>query len=256
MELRDIDFKNLANSRGINIISVVREYIQMELLKRISQSPLKPYLVFKGGTALHLFYNMNRYSEDLDFSLSKEKKGKDILTELEELAKDTEITDSIVKRNTALLEIRFSYERRNLKMKMEINFNDITEGEIKTLYSIFSPRSFNIQVVKTEYLVGQKVRAFIERGKARDLFDLWFMMKTKMPFNFTIIAALTQIPLKSLIATIEQKIDRFSERQIITDLNPFIPLGQRKWTREKLISETGQLFRALTANITDLEDIL
>lgn len=44
--------------------------ILLQILKDIySDTTIAPYLGFKGGTAAHLFYNLNRDSFDLDFDL-------------------------------------------------------------------------------------------------------------------------------------------------------------------------------------------
>ena len=42
-------------------------------IKGSFESPDGKYLIFKGGTALRLVYGSSRFSEDLDFSLMKDK---------------------------------------------------------------------------------------------------------------------------------------------------------------------------------------
>jgi len=172
MRLETIEFDVLSKERGIDIISLVREYTQIEILKKISQSKLKKTLLFKGGTALHLIYNMSRYSEDLDFSVSTKENGEVILSGLKVLITEGEITDMVIKRNTVLLEKTFRYLTRNFKIKIEVNINDVTQGEVRTFYSMFYPQPFNLQVLEIKWLVGQKIRAFIERTEVRDLFDM------------------------------------------------------------------------------------
>jgi predicted nucleotidyltransferase component of viral defense system len=58
--------QRLAQRHGIGVQPQERDYLQHLLLfslYRRSQS-----LVFKGGTALRIVYQGNRYSEDLDFN--------------------------------------------------------------------------------------------------------------------------------------------------------------------------------------------
>ena len=51
--------------------------ILLQILKDIySDATAAPYLGFKGGTAAHLFYDLNRDSVDLDFDLLDENKEK------------------------------------------------------------------------------------------------------------------------------------------------------------------------------------
>ncbi|MEA2071598.1 MAG: nucleotidyl transferase AbiEii/AbiGii toxin family protein [Asgard group archaeon] len=55
---------------GFNLGQIEKDYVQhlflMNFYRRISNE-----LVFKGGTALQKTYGLNRFSEDLDFTLSK-----------------------------------------------------------------------------------------------------------------------------------------------------------------------------------------
>jgi predicted nucleotidyltransferase component of viral defense system len=61
----------------IDQTQVVREYWELIVLKGLYESLSGRYLVFKGGTALRLAYGSPRFSEDLDFSLTKDTlKGK------------------------------------------------------------------------------------------------------------------------------------------------------------------------------------
>lgn len=52
------------------IKSIVREIVQSIVLVGLSRSNFFNVASFYGGTALRIFYNLNRYSEDLDFTLN------------------------------------------------------------------------------------------------------------------------------------------------------------------------------------------
>ena len=44
--------------------------VLLQMLKDVySDTAIAPHLGFKGGTAAHLFYGLNRHSVDLDFDL-------------------------------------------------------------------------------------------------------------------------------------------------------------------------------------------
>lgn len=47
---------------------IVREYLQTLALSFLQQSSLAPRMIFIGGTALRFFYDLRRFSEDLDFN--------------------------------------------------------------------------------------------------------------------------------------------------------------------------------------------
>ena len=65
--------ENQAKKLKIDITQLVREFWETVILKGLFESPDGKYLIFKGGTALRLVYGSSRFSEDLDFSLMKDK---------------------------------------------------------------------------------------------------------------------------------------------------------------------------------------
>ena len=50
--------------------SILREIIQSIVLVGLSRTNFFKKASFYGGTALRIFYGLNRYSEDLDFTLN------------------------------------------------------------------------------------------------------------------------------------------------------------------------------------------
>jgi len=59
------------------LINIVREYLQIIILKSIYQSKFGQDISFMGGTCLRICYDLKRYSEDLDFTLDKKTSGYD-----------------------------------------------------------------------------------------------------------------------------------------------------------------------------------
>jgi len=53
------------------ILSALREIMQEITLAALSRTDFFEKATFYGGTALRIFYGLDRYSEDLDFSLLK-----------------------------------------------------------------------------------------------------------------------------------------------------------------------------------------
>jgi predicted nucleotidyltransferase component of viral defense system len=54
-----------------DILSALREIMQEITLAALSRTDFFERAAFYGGTALRIFYGLDRYSEDLDFSLLK-----------------------------------------------------------------------------------------------------------------------------------------------------------------------------------------
>jgi len=73
-----------------------RDYCLAWFLAMLAQSPLKPILAFKGGTALRRCYFYNyRFSEDLDFTLLHPISLEEILKYLETLYEEFRIASGI-----------------------------------------------------------------------------------------------------------------------------------------------------------------
>lgn len=244
MKIENIDFKRLSRDRKIDPLHLAREFVQLEVLRRLSESPLKRSLCFKGGTALHLVFNMDRYSEDLDFSLTTPTDPKTILSSALQALAGEEITDHAIKRKTVLIELKQSFLPQNFRVKVEINTDNIVPGELKTLYSEFVPASFTLQIMRTDYLIAQKIRAFLERGKGRDFYDLWFILRTKLNIDRRLLSQQTKIPENDVFTIIESRVSQFSEKQLVADLNPFVKAPLREWVREGLKKDTLQLIRS------------
>ena len=66
--------QQLKNSKSVQEkINYLREFLQIMILKNIYDQKAFNNIAFLGGTALRILFNINRFSEDLDFSLINEK---------------------------------------------------------------------------------------------------------------------------------------------------------------------------------------
>lgn len=101
---------------------VVREYLQTLVLFYIQRSRFADKMVFIGGTALRFFYDLKRFSEDLDFNyLGKLEKN-----DLEELLK--EIKTGLQGEN---IKIDFSIHKSNetyFHWKVYLQFHDVLQA--------------------------------------------------------------------------------------------------------------------------------
>jgi predicted nucleotidyltransferase component of viral defense system len=66
--LKELIRKESDNQRRRNL---TREYLQGRILQALQNQRAFSSWAFLGGTALRFLYNLPRYSEDLDFSLTK-----------------------------------------------------------------------------------------------------------------------------------------------------------------------------------------
>ena len=81
--------KNVTDHQtGFNML---REYLQHLILRELFEINILEKLVFHGGTALHIIYHLNRFSEDLDFHLLYKDLNFDLKSIIEKLISHLEI---------------------------------------------------------------------------------------------------------------------------------------------------------------------
>lgn len=168
-------------------LNVIREYYQNIFLSYFYQQVLASSVYFKGGTALRLIYNSPRFSEDLDFSAHKVKirdlENAIILT-LDAIQKEN-IAVSLQEAKTTsggyLTTIAFeSSEFQKVIIQMEISFREKNlKGDITTISSDFT-LPYIINCLAQELLIDEKIQALLVRKKARDFYDLYFILRSNL----------------------------------------------------------------------------
>ncbi len=181
---------------------MVKEYLHHHMLKTLFSDKLANRITFIGGTALRYFYDLKRFSEDIDldcFDLSR-KDFLDItdrlLRELKALGLDVEIEDK--KRFEELNAFRRVFVFPELKYKMglsqqrEARFFIKVEAEpqnfeyrpdIKTInnFGVTCP----VRTMPLDILFSSKIAACLNRKKDRDFFDVVFLINFAKPdFGF------------------------------------------------------------------------
>lgn len=180
-----------ARELKIDKTQVVREYWELIVLKGLYESPFGRYLIFKGGTALRLTFGSPRFSEDLDFSLTKDTLKdkfstlvKKILSPFSELS----ITDLAEKYYTYLAEIKVTqdYLPFPFRIKIEISKREVKDyqWELKLLSSPATVIQVVGQVASLQQIYKDKLACLKGRAKPKDLFDLWYISeKLKIPYT-------------------------------------------------------------------------
>src|SRR3989344_4624152 len=64
------ELESIAKLKRLSLTNTEKDYLQDMMLFSL-YSNLGKELVFKGGTALYKMYKLNRFSEDLDFTLNQ-----------------------------------------------------------------------------------------------------------------------------------------------------------------------------------------
>ena len=170
---------------------VVREYWELIVLKGLYESPFGRYLIFKGGTALRLTYGSPRFSEDLDFSLTKDVlKGKfsSLIKKIIAPFPELSLTDLEEKYYTYLAEIKVTqnYLPFPFRIKIEISKREIKDyqWELKLLNSPATVIQVIGQVATLSQIYKDKLACLKGRAKPKDLFELWYVSEIiKIPYT-------------------------------------------------------------------------
>ncbi|MEK6971048.1 MAG: nucleotidyl transferase AbiEii/AbiGii toxin family protein [archaeon] len=163
-----------------------KHYLQSAILSQLGDFPL----VFKGGTYLWFFHGLERFSEDLDFTLDG-KFPADMNRKVSDGLKLLEITHTIkvTQDNPVGFSFRISakgplYKNENSLChvyveisKRENILDDTTAFEI--INSNYLIPSTIIRGMSLQEVAAEKVRAIMSREKPRDVYDLAFLIKEK-----------------------------------------------------------------------------
>ena len=165
--------------------NVLREYIQHLFLSSLYKLPIAEKLLFKGGTALRFIYGSPRFSEDLDFT------GENIynygiidelfinaLSEIEKQGIKTSFKEAKPTTGGYLGVIHYELFDFVADMKFEISLRrgkGLTK-EITTIINDYAP-PYTICHLSGKDIVKGKIAALLSRGKPRDYYDLYFLLR-------------------------------------------------------------------------------
>lgn len=178
--------KDLAGRNQTTELNVRREYFQHLFLSYFYKQNEAKNILFKGGTALRLIYGSPRFSEDLDFS-SVNTSFKEIESAIEETLADIiregiscEIIESKKTTGGHIAIIKFESQEKEIRLKIEISLrNEGATGEVRTIASDYIP-PYIVVAFSEKLLLAQKIQALMTRGKPRDFYDLYFMLRKNM----------------------------------------------------------------------------
>jgi len=196
----------------------LREVMQEFMLLALWRGGLFNEVAFYGGTALRLFYGLDRFSEDLDFTLlspnpdfrfdpwfeyiKRELNAQGLEVEVESKEKASTVQSAFLKTNTkkALLTIGASDRisasipsNSRIKVKFEADIDPplsfLTENKL-----LLEPIPYSVKVLASESLFAGKFHALLERDwkqrvKGRDWYDLVFFIRKDIPVHLEYLSA-------------------------------------------------------------------
>ena len=204
---------------------------------------------FYGGTCLRIFHGLQRFSEDMDFSLLVPDEKFDftkyfqpIIDEFAVVGREVEIKkknkknfgkveSAFLKDNTDVYDISFQTDK-SIKIKIEVDtqpplrFN--TEQKLLLLPHSFMTRCFTLPDLFAGKMHALVYRTWKNRVKGRDWYDFEWYVRHNIPIDFTHLAERVLqfnnevIKQDMFIIKLKEKLSSANINQVKKDVLPFV----------------------------------
>jgi predicted nucleotidyltransferase component of viral defense system len=216
------------------------KFLLIQILKDIySDIEISNSLGFKGGTALMFFYDLPRFTVDLDFNLLQKDLENLVYQKVRNiLLKYGSIYDEAKKYYGPLIVLNYGHGERNLKVEI-LNRDFDNSYEVKNLLGI------NIRVMVQEDLFAHKLCALLDRSGIanRDIFDCWFFMERRTPINKNLVEFRMKMPLDEYLQQCIDQLERMSDKGLLQGLGELMEDDIKQFVKNKLRSETISLLK-------------
>ena len=185
------------------------------------------------------FYDLPRFSVDLDFNLLDVEKEDVVYRKIRKiLLKYGTIFDEAKKFYGPLIVLDYGFNER--KLKVEIS-NRVFENryEIKNLLGI------KVKVMVQEDMFAHKLCALLDRNVItnRDIFDCWFFMKNQTPVNKNIVESRMELSFTEYLQRCIEHLELISDKGLLQGMGELMDDKMKKIVRTKLRSEVIELLK-------------
>lgn len=180
-----------ARELHLDLALVEKDYALGWILFGVAKSTISQQIIFKGGTALSKIYYPYgwRLSEDLDFTVEDNKLWTNIKKSLSKEIPDIIWSSSGISvkvngkmfSNPNYLQCKFQYVGPISRNTVKIEFTrELFVGDIvtKNVPRVYDYEEFEVKVYSLENILAEKLRTLIERGYARDYYDVWRLISS------------------------------------------------------------------------------
>ena len=219
---------------------------------------------FYGGTCLRIFHGLQRFSEDMDFSLLAPddkfdfmKYFQPIIDEFAIVGREVEIKkkdkkgvgkveSAFLKDNTDVYDVSFQTDK-SIKIKIEVDtqppMNFSTEQKL-----LLQPHSFMTRCFTLPDLFAGKMHALVYRGwknrvKGRDWYDFEWYVRHNVPLDFAHLAERVrqfsneEIGQEEFMAQLKDRLASANINQVKSDVLPFVrnPKELNIWSNDYFV---------------------
>ena len=194
---------------------------------------------FYGGTCLRIFHGLQRFSEDMDFSLLAPNEDFDFTKYFQPIIDQFALVDrnveikkkdkknfgkvesAFLKDNTDVYDITFQTEK-SIKIKIEVDtqppMSFHTEQKLLLLPESFMTRCFTLPCLYAGKMHALVYRAWKNRVKGRDWYDFEWYGRHNVPLNFTHLHE-RALQFNNEDITKESFLEKLNEHLATTDIN-------------------------------------
>ena len=204
---------------------------------------------FYGGTCLRIFHKLNRFSEDMDFSLLQkdevfnlEEYFHAIINEFKAVGRDVEITkktkanfssieSAFLKDDTEAYNLSFRSNKR-IKIKIEVDINPplnfATEQKLLLMPFSFMTRCFALSDLFAGKLHALVYRNWKSRVKGRDWYDFEWYVRNGVKLNLEHLQMRIQefngkfLSKEEFLEELKHRLATVDMKQVVKDVSPFI----------------------------------
>lgn len=229
--------------------NAIFEVNQQVILAGLYNGAFFDVAAFYGGTCLRIFHGLQRFSEDMDFSLLAPNGNFDftqyfqpIIDEFTLIGRNVEIKkkdkknfgkveSAFLRDNTDVYDVIFNTEK-SIKIKIEVDtqpplkFN--TEQKLLLLPESFMTRCYTLPNLFAGKMHALVYRAWKNRVKGRDWYDFEWYVRHNIPLNFTHLRERAlqlngeDISKKSFINKCKELLSSADINQVKADVLPFV----------------------------------
>jgi len=221
-----------------------QKFFMLQLLKAIfTDTLLSSVLAFKGGTATMFFYNLPRFSTDLDFNLLDPQKEQEVYDRVRKVVlKYGKIHDEAIKHYGIIIVLDYGIGERKLKIEISNRLYD-NHYEIKNYLGL------QMRVMVKEDMFAHKLCALLDRAEitSRDVFDCWFFLKERTSINKAIVESRMEMPIEQYLDKCIESVHGISEKSLISGLGELTEGEMKDFVRHGLKDELISLLTMFKA---------
>jgi len=253
--------------------NALHEVMQQITLVALNRAGFFNQAAFYGGTCLRIFHGLQRFSEDMDFSLLEKDKnftlesyfdtikaefsahGREIMISRKSKTTDSQIESAFLKDTTEVYNIEYQTER-SIKIKIEVDKDPPllfkTEYKLLLLPYSFMTRCFTLPGLFAGKMHALLFRNWPNRVKGRDWYDLEWYVRNGVSVDFNhLYERISQSGYEGkqvftqevCIELLKKRIEITNIEYVKEDVKPFIKNIQETeiWSTDYFLQLTGMV---------------